>query len=160
MFCLVLLSLWLLSNCSSVHVSATAVASAQWGLTTHSPLTAFKQLGFDNNGYRSSGQHVVSGSQHIPYTISDFSDPPPPVGQNKKLQSAKAKIIKNSAAEAGNAEGFQQIRHPNDILSNMGVDLPSEEILGKLHNFDSFKFLGYLKNMNLIAQKVSHSVLC
>ena len=143
MFCLVLLSLWLLSNCSSVHVSATAVASAQWGLTTHSPLTAFKQLGFDNNGYRSSGQHVVSGSQHIPYTISDFSDPPPPVGQNKKLQSAKAKIIKNSAAEAGNAEGFQQIRHPNDILSNMGVDLPSEEILGKLHNFDHSTLSGF-----------------
>ena len=23
------------------------------------------------------------------------------------------------------------MRHPNDILSNMGVDLPSEEILGK-----------------------------
>ena len=150
MFRLVLLSLCLLSNC---YVSATADASAQhsqsqWGLTTHSPLTAFKQLGFDNNGYRSSGQHVVSGGHpqsppYIPYAISDFSDSPP-IGQSKKLQSKSQ--VKNSAAEAGNAEGFQQIRHPNDILSNMGVDLPSEEILGKVHDFDSF--INFVLNIN------------
>ena len=145
MLCVTLLSV-LLSH--SFYGSASAVASAaqqsagQWAgagqMTTHSPLTAFKQLGFDTNGYRAGNQHVSGGHpqspSYIPYAISDFSDPPPPVGQNKKLQS-KVKV-KNTAAEGGNAEGFQQtIRHPNDILSNMGVDLPSEEILGKVKNF-------------------------
>merc|ERR1712194_297174 len=142
MLCVTLLSV-LLSH--SFYGSASAVASAAQQsagagqMTTHSPLTAFKQLGFDTNGYRAGNQHVSGGHpqspSYIPYAISDFSDPPPSIGQNKKLLQAKSKV-KNS--DSGNsAEGFQQIHHPNDILSNMGVDLPSEEILGK----NEFKFI-------------------
>ena len=96
MLCVTLLSV-LLSH--SFYGSASAVASAaqqsagQWAgagqMTTHSPLTAFKQLGFDTNGYRAGNQHVSGGHpqspSYIPYAISDFSDPPPSIGQNKKL---------------------------------------------------------------------------
>ena len=141
MFGVPLLSILLSFFCA--FGSATAAqqsAVAQWAvpghMTTHSPLTAFKQLGFDNNGYRANaGQHVSGGHpqvpSYIPYAISDFSDPPPSVGQKRKLQQKQSKV-KNS--DSGSAEGFQQIHHPNDILSNMGVDLPSEEILGRSHD--------------------------
>lgn len=80
----------------------------QW--TTHSPLTAFKQLGFDHQNQQS----LPLNPSFIPYSISDFSD-----------QQPKPELAKEES------KGFQQIHHPNDILSNMGVDLPPEEILGK-----------------------------
>ena len=136
----VLLSHSFYGSASAVASAASQQSAGQWAgagqMTTHSPLTAFKQLGFDTNGYRAGNQHVSGGHpqspSYIPYAISDFSDPPPSIGQNKKLLQAKSKV-KNS--DSGNsAEGFQQIHHPNDILSNMGVDLPSEEILGKVHD--------------------------
>ena len=89
--------------------SAKTVFSQQW--TTHSPLTAFKQLGFEESGSYGAPQSKPS---YIPYSISDFND------------QSTTKLA---------ASSFQQIRHPNDILSNMGVDLPSQEILGKIRFF-------------------------
>ena len=84
--------------------SVSAQQSAQ-----HSPLQAFKQLGFDSAG---NGRR----QQAIPYSISDFSE----------SEASK------STSSAGTSTFLTQMqRHPNDILSNMGVDLPSEEILGK-----------------------------
>ena len=99
-----------------------SLVSAQSPWTTHSPLTAFKQLGFEN-GYQ-GGSHHPKQPPYIPYSISDFSDPPP--APSAPDQAAKPQNKQSLA------DGFQQIRHPNDILSNMGVDLPPEEILGKL----------------------------
>ena len=139
LYFLLRLSLILSLSFSSAKVQAASQHSQQWAIpTTHSPLTAFKQLGFDNNGYRPGGQHAVVGGHpqspsYIPYSISDFSDPPPSSGQKMKLHNQPR--VKNSDLGSNSAEGFQQKSHPNDILSNMGVDLPSEEILGKLHDY-------------------------
>ena len=105
-----------------VQLLSSSVAGAEW--TTHSSLTAFKQLGFDNGG-GNGGYHHSRNPQspsYIPYSISDFSE----AKKNTKGNSGKA------AAAADNTEkSLLQLGHPNDILSNMGVDLPAEEILGK-----------------------------
>ena len=93
----------------SLVLSYSSVCAAEW--TTHSSLTAFKQLGFEN-GYRRNPQSQAS---YIPYSISDFSE--------AKTEAEKTPAQSQSL--------HQQIHHPNDILSNMGVDLPPEEILGK-----------------------------
>ena len=105
--------MYLLATLSALLLSGSASAQQYW--TTHSPLTAFKQLGFENH-YNGNQQ-----SAYIPYSISDFAE-----------NSANAETRGSAAAPSS---GFQQIRHPNDILSNMGVDLPSEEILGRNHYF-------------------------
>ncbi len=39
--------------------------------------------------------------------------------------------IVNSWTDETKAEKFQQVKHPNDILTNLGVKLPSDQILGK-----------------------------
>ena len=85
--------------------SASAQQSSQ-----HSPLQAFKQLGFDSAG---NGRR----QQAIPYSISDFSE--------------SSEASKSTLSTGTSTFLTQMQRHPNDILSNMGVDLPSEEILGK-----------------------------
>ena len=104
--------------------------SAQNSWTTHSPLTAFKQLGFENGGGGDQGgSHHPKSPPYIPYSISDFSDPPP---HHKNPLTPHTKNPPLKQTQKGSlADGFQQTRHPNDILSNMGVDLPPEEMLGK-----------------------------
>ena len=97
--------LWLIFPLLSFQDSARAQQSQ------HSPLQAFKQLGFDSAG---NGRR----QQAIPYSISDFSE-------------SEANSKSPSSTSAGTSTFLTQMRHPNDILSNMGVDLPSEEILGK-----------------------------
>ncbi len=108
--------LLVLSWCSALWW-LTLEVSAVTHLTTRSPLTAFKQLGFNYGGNVGVGQQAP----YIPYSISTFHDPETGNGLEEKVNS-------NSK---GRSERFQQIRHPNDILSNMGVDLPSEELLGR-----------------------------
>jgi hypothetical protein len=109
--------MWLVLSFAAAAALVSAV-EAEW--TTHSPLTAFKQLGFD---YNSGGQHNGQQSApYIPYSISDFED-----GSNSRI----------STDSKSRTERFQEIRHPNDIMTNMGVDLPTQQILGKLLNFKS-----------------------
>ena len=96
---------------------------AQYWLTTHSPLTAFKQLGFDE------GNHPQSSS-YIPQIIK--------ISDYHKSDSAVSQ--QQPSKQTSSSTGLTQIRHPNDILSNMGVDLPSQEILGKNTFFFSIVF--------------------
>lgn len=119
----------LLSLCSAINAH---------GWTTHSPLTAFKQLGFDAQSHQ---QSLPQNPSFIPYSISDFSDQKPEANKDQ--------------------DHFQQIHHPNDILSNMGVDLPPEEILGKQKISTFCLFAGiYLRFVSRIAHWAtqSHSV--
>ncbi len=102
---------------STVVFFSAFVSAQHW--TSHSPLTAFKQLGFDG-GYSYPHQ---SQAAYIPYSISDFNS-------QHQSQSQQSQLV-NKQTPANSADGFQQIKHPNDILSNMGVDLPPEEILGR-----------------------------
>ena len=94
----------------SILLSVSSFAAANYWVTTHSPLTAFKQLGFDEGNPHSPS--------YIPYSISDYhAESESTVSQRTNKQTSSS--------------GLTQIRHPNDILSNMGVDIPSQEILGK-----------------------------
>ena len=91
--------------------------------TGSSHLGAFKQLGFDfphDNHVNNEGRKTP----FIPYSISSFSN------NNNNNNHANMEIV-NSWNEESKAEKFQQIKHPNDILTNMGVKLPSDTILGK-----------------------------
>jgi hypothetical protein len=86
-----------------------------------SHLGAFKQLGFDfptDNHASSDGRKTP----FIPYSISSYN--------NNNNENGNDKIV-SSWNEESKAEKFQQIRHPNDILTNMGVKLPSDQILGE-----------------------------
>ena len=112
-FCLILLS-----SCGF------SVAAQQYWMTTHSPLTAFKQLGFEEGNYPAQQSHSV-----IPYSISDYSS------SNSDSASVSQQTLSNNKQSSS---GVTQIRHPNDILSNMGVDLPSKEILGKISSFNTY----------------------
>ena len=88
-----------------IFLTLSYFSSAKAQQSQHSPLQAFKQLGFESANSR---------QQAIPYSISDFSE-----------------STKSSGSSQQSSSFLSQMRHPNDILSNMGVDLPSEEILGK-----------------------------
>ena len=106
-----MLLLRLMLSMLSVLLSVFSCADANYWVTTHSPLTAFKQLGFDEGNSHASS--------YIPYSISDYhaAESESTVSQRTNKQTSSS--------------GLTQIRHPNDILSNMGVDIPSQEILGK-----------------------------
>ena len=85
-----------------------------------SHLGAFKQLGFDftsdNNHASSANDGGRKTPSFIPYSISSFSNSNSRTGLD---------------IEESRSEKFQQIKHPNDILTNMGLKLPSEQILGQ-----------------------------
>ena len=118
------LRFWLiLLSSSSYGISVVANAQQYW-MTTHSPLTAFKQLGFEEGNYPAQQSHSV-----IPYSISDYSS------SNSDSASVSQQTLSNNKQSSS---GVSQIRHPNDILSNMGVDLPSKEILGKISSFNTY----------------------
>ena len=116
-FCLILLS-----SCGF------SVAAQQYWMTTHSPLTAFKQLGFEEGNYPAQQSHSV-----IPYSISDYSS------SNSDSASVSQQTLSNN--KQSSSSGVTKIRHPNDILSNMGVDLPSKEILGKISSFNTYVYV-------------------
>jgi hypothetical protein len=138
----------------------TAALSQHLSTENIEALRAFKQLGFDdqhtsgrirpsdiavhhvyhdpNQGsgnykpylsskYGSSSDHASSSFQQSAYLS----------GQEKKKNQGMGTSSgwSNSAMnEMSNNAYLHQVRsHPNDILSNMGVELPSEQILGKPH---------------------------
>ena len=119
-FCLILLS-----SCDF------SVAAQQYWMTTHSPLTAFKQLGFEEGNYPAQQSHSV-----IPYSISDYSS-----SSNSDSVSVSQQTLSNNKQSSSSSSGVTKIRHPNDILSNMGVDLPSKEILGKISSFNTYVYV-------------------
>ena len=69
-----------------------------------SPLRAFKQLGFDDVSH---SRNTYSSSSYGSFSYVDDKSPP-------AIPSKPSSI-----------------KHPNEILSNMGVELPSEQILGE-----------------------------
>ena len=121
-------------------------------------LRAFKQLGFDDQHapgrIRQSDiavHHVyhdpnLSNNNYQPYSSSKYGSSSSRDSSSfqsspylKTHEDKKNKVIgissmwpNNGKSEMSN-NGYQhQSRsHPNDILSNMGVELPSEQILGK-----------------------------
>ena len=93
------------------------------GSSSH--LGAFKQLGFDFPTDKHASSSDSRKTPFIPYSISSYN--------NNNNDNGNDKIV-NSWNEESKAEKFQQIRHPNDILTNMGVKLPSDQILGKLND--------------------------
>ena len=121
-------------------------------------LRAFKQLGFDEqhaSGRIRQSDIAVHHVYHDPTQVhgnfkpylssrygssssrnqgsSSFQPSPYLVGQEqKKNQGAgTSSVWSNSAMNEMSNNGYQSRSHPNDILSNMGVELPSEQILGK-----------------------------
>ena len=116
-FCLILLS-----SCGF------SVAAQQYWMTTHSPLTAFKQLGFEEGNYPAQQSHSV-----IPYSISDYSS-----SSNSDSVSVSQQTLSNNNKQSSS---MTKVRHPNDILSNMGVELPSKEILGKISSFNTYMYV-------------------
>ena len=109
---------------------SVVVAAQQYWMTTHSPLTAFKQLGFEEGNYPAQQSHSV-----IPYSISDYSS------SNSDSASVSQQTLSNNKQSSSSSSGVTKIRHPNDILSNMGVDLPSKEILGKISSFNTYVYV-------------------
>ena len=105
---------------------SVVVAAQQYWMTTHSPLTAFKQLGFEEGNYPAQQSHSV-----IPYSISDYSS----------SNSDSASVSQQTLSNNKQSSGMTKIRHPNDILSNMGVELPSKEILGKISSFNTYVYV-------------------
>ena len=118
------LRFWLILLSSSSYGFSVVANAQQYWMTTHSPLTAFKQLGFEEGNYPAQQSHSV-----IPYSISDYSS------SNSDSASVSQQTLSNNKQSSS---GVSQIRHPNDILSNMGVDLPSKEILGKISSFNTY----------------------
>ena len=114
---------------SSEAGSATGSKPVSVG-STH--LGAFKQLGFDLATDNSQAGSDGRKAAFIPYSISSFNNNN---NNNNNRNSAGIGI----EIEEAKSEKFQQIKHPNDILTNMGVKLPSEQILGqsKIHSFDT-----------------------
>ena len=129
-------------------------------------LRAFKQLGFDDQHapgrIRQSDiavHHVyhdpnLSNNNYKPYSSSKYGSSSSREHSSSSFQSSpylkthedkKNKVIGISSMWPNNGKtemsnnGYQhQSRsHPNDILSNMGVELPSEQILGK-HYFSLY----------------------
>ena len=112
-----------------------------------SHLGAFKQLGFDfpNENHASSDTRKTP---FIPYSISSFN--------NNNNDNGNDKIV-NSWNEESKAEKFQQIRHPNDILTNMGVKLPSDQILGELKTLTLAPFFFGCQKQRHCSQRLQKS---
>ena len=82
-----------------------------------------------NYGTSSSRGHISSSFESSPYLSGQQVNPGGAVG--------KSSLWPDSANNEMSNVGYQhQLRsHPNDILSNMGVELSSEQILGKRTSF-------------------------
>lgn len=121
-------------------------------------LRAFKQLGFDDqhtSGRMRQSDIAVHHVYHDPNQVngnfkpylsskygssdfgssSSFQHSPYLTGQDQKKNQVAG--WQNSASNGMMQSGYssQSRNHPNEILSNMGVQLPAEQILGKLHHF-------------------------
>ena len=92
---------WLLVCAFSIWAKCIEEVSAS-SSSSPSPLRAFKQLGFDDVGGPKRFNTYSSSSSYGAYG-------------SVKLHSASSSTT----------------THPNDILSNMGVELPAQQILGE-----------------------------
>ena len=98
---------WLLVCAFSIWAKCIEEVSAASGRTSASssspsPLRAFKQLGFDDVGGPKRFNTYSSSSSYGAYGS-----------------------VKSHSASSSTTT------HPNDILSNMGVELPAQQILGE-----------------------------
>ena len=134
-------------------INAAAV-SQQLSPENIEALRAFKQLGFDDqhtSGRMRQSDIAVHHVYHDPnqvhgnfkpyltskYGSSDFSSSssfqqsPYLQGTDQKKNQVSAWPNSGSNGRIPNAYPGQTRGHPNEILSNMGVELPTEQILGK-----------------------------
>ena len=140
----------------------TAALSQPLSSESIEALRAFKQLGFDdqhtsgrirqsdiavhhvyhdpNQGsgnYKPYLSSKYGSSSSTDHASSSFQQSVYSSGQDKKKNQGMgiSSGWSNSAMNEMSNNPYQhQVRsHPNDILSNMGVELPSEQILGKPH---------------------------
>ena len=92
---------------------------------------SFKPYGSSKYGSSSSRDHSSSSFQSSSYITGQKEKQ----NQVSSISSMWPNNVKNDMSNSGYSQ-HQSRSHPNDILSNMGVELPSEQILGKArHSF-------------------------